>query len=85
MLVNPWKAFALEAYPDHQLLRTEKLALSQKNTLQLEPFSPICTEEAMCLRKFSVYALDLEVLAPHRLLFQMGEHLCETFQHVTVP
>ena len=32
---NRWKTFAFEAYPDHHLLRTEKLALSQEKNYAL--------------------------------------------------
>jgi len=45
----------------------------------------MCTEEAVCLLRFSVYVLDLAVVAPHRLLFRREEHLCENLQHVSVP
>ena len=42
------------------------------------------TEEGVSLRRFSVYALDLEVLPLLHWLFRMEEDPCEDFRHVTV-
>ncbi len=70
---------------DHRLLWTKKLALRKRIHCNLSLFPSMCIVEAVRLRTFWAYVLDLEVLGPHCLLFRMEEYLCENFQHVSVP